>query len=780
MVRQDASVISPASRVSIVVGVDGSGRTHRLHQLARAAAGAVRIEPPVTTVDVTTFDGRLVVVDDPHALAPDQLVALTAAARDGVPMLIGRRPTIESAELAALDEAVGRQGSVEQLAALGPADCAALVGGGDGVALAAATGGLPALVVAVGPQAPAAATPAVIARVQRRLARHADPVVQLARVLALGLELTDAVLAAATDLPEASLAASLRALRDEGLLQPSGETMLPVVAAAVLADLPAAQRRRVHDDLARALIAQGGDIAITAGQLRAARAHPPAAAPVYLSMADRLRFTDPTAATAWYDDAADAGADPALVAVGRAEAAAQLGLVVDTDAAPAVAAVAARVSLVDGAVQAHDGRVDRSADTLLATDPPGPVLAVPGLVATGRLGDAQSAAAAAGPAAVRLLAEAALVAARDPAAAVALLIEAAELAERSVPPVVLPDTPHALGALAAAVSGDVAAAEHLLQRAIMAGAGGPGAQDRHRLLLAFVRLRAGRYDTAVAELARLAGASLRGRDRLLYAALAAGVARRSGDVAKLRDAWAEVETVLARRTVDLFTTEAIEELAVAATRLRRQAKVEPLLSTLDGIVTRLGHPATWKVAVGWIRVQTAVASDAGDNAAAAWPAAGAPDEWPAAAGARQLAQLEAARLWTEVLAGQVDVDRVLAAGERLAEVELPWEGSRLVGQAAIRTSDPAAARRLLERARDLSSAEVVAAEGRAEGQGGLSEREVEVARMVLAGSTHREIGSRLFISPKTVEHHVARIRTKLGVTTRADFVAALRELLGDA
>jgi len=184
--------------------------------------------------------------------------------------------------------------------------------------------------------------------------------------------------------------------------------------------------------------------------------------------------------------------------------------------------------------------------------------------------------------------------------------------------------------------------------------------------------------------------------------------------------------------------------------------------------------------VGWIRVQTAVASDAGDNAAAAWPAAGAPDEWPAAAGARQLAQLEAARLWTEVLAGQVDVDRVLAAGERLAEVELPWEGSRLVGQAAIRTSDPAAARRLLERARDLSSAEVVAAEGRAEGQGGLSEREVEVARMVLAGSTHREIGSRLFISPKTVEHHVARIRTKLGVTTRADFVAALRELLGDA
>jgi DNA-binding CsgD family transcriptional regulator len=88
---------------------------------------------------------------------------------------------------------------------------------------------------------------------------------------------------------------------------------------------------------------------------------------------------------------------------------------------------------------------------------------------------------------------------------------------------------------------------------------------------------------------------------------------------------------------------------------------------------------------------------------------------------------------------------------------------------------------LLERARELSSAEVVSEKGRAEsGHGGLSEREVEVARMVLAGGTYREIGAKLFISPKTVEHHVARIRTKVGATSRAEFVAALRSLLPDA
>ena len=151
----------------------------------------------------------------------------------------------------------------------------------------------------------------------------------------------------------------------------------------------------------------------------------------------------------------------------------------------------------------------------------------------------------------------------------------------------------------------------------------------------------------------------------------------------------------------------------------------------------------------------------------------------AAHGERPGAQIAAAGQWARVMADSVDPDAVTEVADRLAAAQLPWEASRLVGQAAIRTADPAAARRLLERARELSSAEVVSADARAEPQrGGLSEREVEVARMVLDGGTYREIGGRLFISPKTVEHHVARIRTKLGATTRAEFVAALRDVLG--
>lgn len=139
----------------------------------------------------------------------------------------------------------------------------------------------------------------------------------------------------------------------------------------------------------------------------------------------------------------------------------------------------------------------------------------------------------------------------------------------------------------------------------------------------------------------------------------------------------------------------------------------------------------------------------------------------------------AAAEWARALAGEVDPDAVVAATEALAAAELPWEASRLAGQAAIRTADQAAARRLLERARELTAADLEAANRPETSHGGLSEREREVARLVLDGRTYREIGAQLYLSPKTVEHHVARVRTKLGATSRAELVAALRRIFGD-
>jgi DNA-binding CsgD family transcriptional regulator len=53
----------------------------------------------------------------------------------------------------------------------------------------------------------------------------------------------------------------------------------------------------------------------------------------------------------------------------------------------------------------------------------------------------------------------------------------------------------------------------------------------------------------------------------------------------------------------------------------------------------------------------------------------------------------------------------------------------------------------------------------------LSVREREVLDLVRQGHTNAEIAARLFISPKTAEHHVSRILAKLGVRTRAEAAA---------
>ena len=55
--------------------------------------------------------------------------------------------------------------------------------------------------------------------------------------------------------------------------------------------------------------------------------------------------------------------------------------------------------------------------------------------------------------------------------------------------------------------------------------------------------------------------------------------------------------------------------------------------------------------------------------------------------------------------------------------------------------------------------------------GELSERELQVLRLVAAGKTNREIAQALFISEKTVARHVSNIFDKLGVSTRAGATA---------
>ena len=135
---------------------------------------------------------------------------------------------------------------------------------------------------------------------------------------------------------------------------------------------------------------------------------------------------------------------------------------------------------------------------------------------------------------------------------------------------------------------------------------------------------------------------------------------------------------------------------------------------------------------------------------------------------------DAAARFADVLDGTVDVDAVRSVASRLVERGLVFEASRLVGAAGLRCSDPRATRTLLADLRRLRATQI-RADRRAVAE--LSEREREVARGVLEGRTHREIGAQLYISAKTVEHHVARIRQKLGAASKAELLAAIREEL---
>ena len=96
------------------------------------------------------------------------------------------------------------------------------------------------------------------------------------------------------------------------------------------------------------------------------------------------------------------------------------------------------------------------------------------------------------------------------------------------------------------------------------------------------------------------------------------------------------------------------------------------------------------------------------------------------------------------------------------------------------------ARNELEALGDSREADIAAALMRslgAKGRAGpraaglLTQREIEVLRLLGEGLTNSEIAARLFISPKTAEHHVSRIFAKLGMTKRSEAAAyAVRHL----
>jgi DNA-binding CsgD family transcriptional regulator len=261
---------------------------------------------------------------------------------------------------------------------------------------------------------------------------------------------------------------------------------------------------------------------------------------------------------------------------------------------------------------------------------------------------------------------------------------------------------------------------------------------------------------------------------LFAVAVEVGLARRAGDLAALRHVWARAGEEVLRNPMDLYSLLPLGEFAVAAARLGDTQRLAAHLATASAQLDRCGDPPLYRAWLAFTLTNAAVVAERPQQVAAQVEVL----HRCAGHGPFQALLADAARCLLDVLAGRPDAESVQAVAQRLHDAGLRFDAARLAGQAAIRTTDRAAMVELLDCARTLAGGQPESA-GQAVAPQRLSRREQEVARLVVGGMTYREIGDRLFISAKTVEHHVARMRQRLGCANRRELLARLRELVHD-
>jgi DNA-binding CsgD family transcriptional regulator len=165
---------------------------------------------------------------------------------------------------------------------------------------------------------------------------------------------------------------------------------------------------------------------------------------------------------------------------------------------------------------------------------------------------------------------------------------------------------------------------------------------------------------------------------------------------------------------------------------------------------------------------------------------------------RPLVHLAAHRLLGEIetTAGDfASAERQLAASLELATVcELPFERALTLlalAEMHMGMGDAAHAADLLATVREiclplgavraLARADILAAsidcrQQRASYPGGLTQREVDVLRLLAQRKTDKEIAEALFLGPRTIQSHVAHILNKLGVANRREAAAEAARL----
>ncbi|TVU62447.1 helix-turn-helix transcriptional regulator [Paenarthrobacter nitroguajacolicus] len=605
--------------------------------------------------------------------------------------------------------------------------------------------------------------------------------------------------------------------KDAGLLLPDG-TVVGTAQYALLNGTPVRRIHALQRELVDKVLEEGRSLGDLARDLARSGLQDSRVADELERSADKILEADPRMAADLYAEAVMAGGEDLANAARRAQAAAATG---DLDAAgrlvdrllalPEPPELRLGVD-VAAAVWAQRGMLSRGADTYKWLGPDriegsAPLAAV-AMIGSGNAAAAEELLAAQTPAGSPTLLAVALSLTQEglrrtlgdaPQLALPELIRASDMMNAAGAPIPMPETPAALAALCALHHGEPAVAESVLKAALASGQGGDASRPRLFLLQAWSGMQQDNPDEArlaINEAVKANHWSLAPRDAFLLAALDVGLARRGGEVHELVLAWDRAREAMMHVAVDLYSLLPWGELMITAARLRETRHVSHYIDGVWDLLGRLGNPPFWSVSLHWAAVQAALLSES--------PAELAPH---AAALVRasersHLASVLAAggKAWVSVLAGRFEASDVETAARGLAAVGMPWEGARLAGHAAAHADERRDMVRLLACARDIhpqAAAPMAGISERVEdslaaGQGpvlaenaggpepsGLSAREREVGRLLLEGKTYREIGEAIYISPRTAEHHVARMRRRLGAENRSELLVRLRLALGD-
>ncbi|KUH82183.1 MULTISPECIES: isoniazid response ATPase/transcriptional regulator IniR [unclassified Mycobacterium] len=820
---------APTEPVKLLVsGGIGTGKSSVLAAIRTALRSA---GPAVLTRSLRAGDdpGAAVVIDDAHLLDDQELDHLAGRVADPAStVVIGTEPLVHRRALRALTTAIERENPIVALGPLPPAEVAHLAAeklGGPPASdlvrsLLVATAGLPfllqpAIAAAAAPDGEPPATAILQAAkyaLIERLRRVDDATLDTLLMTSLSRDLGPDDVAAALRMSAVDAHAVVDRARATGLIEPSHSRAFLRALHRCIAQVLGAARH--HDIEVALLVSQLESSTLTADlalQLAEHGLRDDRLATALAELASRSHG-QPARAARLYRAAADAGATTlssqladALAMTGDCATASRLTdeLLGSEDAAERAAAVRIAASIA-----VHDGSAAQAADLFRWLGPyPDAFVSAAGAVVSLAAGDLPAARAAlsaetGGPPtstarAARSLADGLLMSLQSPyPAAVARLGQAITADQPAAG--VAPDTSAALVTLAALHGGDPVRARSVIARAVRSGLeDGPEAAlfvaRRHRLLLGWVRMLDGQLSAATSDVTIVyadadASSPLHRRDALWAAALQTAIARRSGDTGAMQKHWYAAVEVLAEYSTDLFSLLPLGELWVAASRIRQVDRLQHAIDEAFALLGSLGDPVLWSAPLHWAGVHAGILANAPDAVAPHGQAL------TAAAGHSAFAKTlaTAGRTWLRVLANHVDVDEVTAAARLLAQVGLTWDATRLAGQAALQSPDGRVSGAMLQLARDLKQTVAVdeapgvdhpaAPEAPRAGasrpmSSRLSDREREVAELLLLGMPYRDIGAQLFISAKTVEHHVARIRRRLGAESRSEMLSMLRAML---